>query len=109
MTFAEYQSKARETAVYPSIGHNYVYPVLGLVGEAGEVAEKVKKVIRDSGGVIDDSARQQIHSELGDVLWYVSTLCSELSLDLQSVAENNLEKLAKRKREGKLHGSGDFR
>lgn len=109
MTFTEYQTKARETAIYPNIGRNYVYPVLGLVGEAGEVAEKTKKVIRDSNGVISDLAREEIYAELGDVLWYVAALCSEMSFDLDSVAVSNLEKLMERKRQGKLHGSGDFR
>ncbi len=86
-----------------------IYPTLGLAGEAGEVAEKVKKVIRDKGGVFDNDARAAIAKELGDVLWYVAQIASELSLDLSNVAQGNLDKLADRAQRGQLQGNGDNR
>lgn len=109
MDFKEYQEKSRKTALYPDLGNNFVYPTLGLSGEAGEVAEKIKKVIRDKGGVIDDVTREEIKKELGDVLWYVSQLATELGLTLDGIAENNIEKLYSRMDRGVLHGSGDNR
>ena len=109
MKFADYQKKSRTTAMYPNRGKNFVYPVLGLAGEAGEVAEKVKKIIRDNNGVVTALAKEDIKKELGDVLWYVSQLASELKITLASVAEHNLEKLASRKKRGMIKGSGDNR
>ena len=82
LNFNTYQKKARETAQYPNLGSNNIYPTLGLVGEAGEVAEKVKKVIRDKNGIFDNESKLGIKKELGDVLWYVSNLCTELNLSL---------------------------
>ena len=79
MDFQDYQQKARETAIYPS-EHSILYPTLGLCGEAGEVAEKVKKVIRDKGGEFDEFDRMNIRKELGDVLWYMAQICSDLDL-----------------------------
>jgi len=107
--FSDYQKAARKTAVYPDLGSNFVYPSLGLAGETGEVCEKIKKVIRDKGGVIDDATRGEIKKELGDVLWYVANLSAELGLDMAEVAELNIRKLAERAAAGKLHGSGDNR
>lgn len=109
MNFNEYQQQARTTAVYPNIGDNYIYPALGLCGEAGEVAEKIKKIIRDNNGIITYEKNIEIQKELGDVLWYVSNLASELGVDLNRVAQSNLDKLFARKAENKLHGSGDNR
>ncbi|MGR3295834.1 MAG: nucleoside triphosphate pyrophosphohydrolase family protein [Candidatus Bathyanammoxibius sp.] len=109
MGFDEYQSKARLTAVYPDIDNNLTYPVLGLAGEAGEVANKVKKIYRDRGGVISESDRATLCSELGDVLWYVAAIASELQLPLGEVVSQNLEKLWKRQQAGTLHGAGDKR
>lgn len=109
MDFKEYQAKSRKTALYPNIGNNFVYPTLGLAGEAGEVAEKIKKVIRDKEGIIDDATREEIKKELGDVLWYLSQIASELNLSFDEVAEFNIEKLASRMERGKLHGNGDNR
>jgi NTP pyrophosphatase (non-canonical NTP hydrolase) len=109
LTFADYQARAGDTAQYPDIGHNPIYPTLGLAGEAGEVADKVKKVIRDNGGQFDAAAVAAIQKELGDVLWYVARLASELGLDLDQIAADNLAKLADRKARGKLRGSGDER
>ena len=109
MNFETYQINARKTAIYPSLGSNYVYPTLGLVGESGEVAEKVKKVIRDKKGVFDEETLIGLKKELGDVLWYLSNICSELKFSLEDVAEENLNKLKKRSSEGKIMGSGDNR
>ena len=109
MRFSEYQSRSRATAVYPDAGRNIVYPALGLCGEAGETAEKVKKAIRDDGGTLTQERREAIAAELGDVLWYVAQLATEAGLDLDELAEANLEKLASRQRRSVLHGSGDTR
>lgn len=109
MNFEEYQKESRRTAVYPSIGKNYIYPVIGLAGESGEVSEKIKKVIRDKNGVVDDETREAIKKELGDVLWYVSQLASELGLSLDDVAKTNIEKLLSRLERNVLAGSGDNR
>ena len=104
-----YQDSARKTAAYPDVGSNPIYPTLGLTGEAGEVADKVKKVIRDRGGVFDAEAREAIKLELGDVLWYVAQLASELGYDLNEVADANLQKLSSRAARGRIGGSGDQR
>lgn len=109
MDFKEYQKKSRKTAVYPEADNNFIYPTLGLAGESGEVAEKIKKVIRDKGGVIDEETKKEIEKELGDVLWYVSQIASELGLDLNNVAEKNIEKLYSRMDRGVLNGNGDNR
>ena len=109
MDFKEYQEKSRKTAVYPNIGDNFVYPTLGLSGEAGEVAEKIKKVIRDKGGVVDGETRELIKKELGDVLWYVSQIAAELGLSLDDIAEGNIKKLYDRLERGKITGNGDTR
>ena len=109
MDFKTYQKEARKTAQYPNLGSNNIYPLLGLVGEAGEVAEKVKKVIRDKNGLFDDEAKDAIKKELGDVLWYLSNLCTEFNFSLNDVALLNLEKLKLRASTGKISGSGDDR
>ncbi|MBM3205096.1 hypothetical protein FJZ48_03930 [Candidatus Uhrbacteria bacterium] len=109
MTFHEYQERAATTAIYPNIGNNFVYPVLGLVGEAGEVAEKVKKIIRDEQGVISEEKRAAIKKELGDVLWYIAQTSKEFGLSLEDIAEFNLAKLASRKEQNILKGDGDNR
>ena len=86
-----------------------IYPTLGLSGEAGEVADKVKKVIRDNDSHFTDELKHQIALELGDVLWYVSALASDLGYDLEDIAELNLTKLADRQKRDAIHGSGDNR
>ncbi len=108
-SFDEYQKQSRTTARYPDIGNNYVYPVLGLCGEAGEVSEKIKKLLRDKGGVIDDAFREAAKKELGDVLWYHAQLCSEFGFSMSDVAKGNLDKLFGRVERGTIHGSGDNR
>ena len=109
MDFKTYQKKARLTAQYANLGSNNIYQTLGLVGEAGEVAEKVKKVIRDKKGVFDDESKKAIKKELGDVLWYLSNLCNEFGFSFEEVALQNLEKLRLRASKGMISGSGDDR
>ncbi len=96
MNFEEYQTEARTTALYPKRLSNLEYPTLGLAGEAGEVANIVKKIQRDFGGEITDEIRGKLKDELGDVLWYISACADELGLTLGEIAEFNVGKLAKR-------------
>ena len=109
MDLNKYQTEALKTAVYPNMGSNFPYPALGLAGEAGEVADKLKKVIRDNDGILTDPVRDSVAKELGDVLWYVSVLAFELDYNLEEIAQNNLAKLASRQERGVLTGSGDNR
>lgn len=109
MDLNKYQTEALKTAVYPNKGFNFTYPALGLAGEAGEVADKLKKVIRDHDGILIDPVREAVAKEIGDVLWYVSVLAYELDYDLETIAQNNLTKLASRQERGVLTGSGDNR
>jgi NTP pyrophosphatase (non-canonical NTP hydrolase) len=102
MDLDEYQHLARLTAIYPNQGENYLYPVLGLLGEAGEVAGHIKLVVRDHDGKIDEPARHDLCRELGDVLWYLSQAAYELGLSLDDVAKQNLAKLQVRQRAGTL-------
>ncbi len=108
MELSEYQSISRRTAEYPREAW-LAYPALGLAGEAGEVAEHAKKAIRDDAGEITDERRSAMSKELGDVLWYVAQLASELELSLDDIAQTNLDKLLSRQRRGVLSGSGDDR
>ena len=109
MNFTEYQELAKSTAVYP-IGYKKVYPALGLCGEAGEVAEKIKKSIRDGLDFHEEKQfKEDLTKELGDVLWYVAALANDLDISLNDVAEGNIEKLASRKKRNKIGGSGDNR
>ena len=96
MNFEEYQDAASLTALYPNRLKNLEYPTLGLAGEAGEVANIVKKIQRDFGGEITDEIRAKLKDELGDVLWYISACADELNLTLTEIAEFNVEKLAER-------------
>lgn len=109
--FDAYQSGARATAVYPGQGEHIgiLYPALGLAGEAGEVAEKVKKLWRNDGLVLTEEKRDAIIAELGDVLWYVAAMCSELGSTMHEVAQRNLAKLADRQARGVLKSEGDQR
>ncbi len=96
LSFEEYQKQASVTALYPKRFANLEYPTLGLAGEAGEVANIVKKIQRDFGGEITDEVRAKLKDELGDVLWYISACSDELGLTLAEIAEFNVEKLAQR-------------
>jgi NTP pyrophosphatase (non-canonical NTP hydrolase) len=105
---SEYQHLSRRTAEYPRDAW-LAYPALGLAGEAGEVAEHAKKAIRDDDGQVSEERRAAMAKELGDVLWYVAQLASELKLDLDEIAQANLDKLLSRQQRGVLSGSGDDR
>ena len=109
MNFNDYQSKSRHTAKYPDIGHPVIYPTLGLVNEAGEVAGKIKKVFRDKDGEISAETRDVLKAELGDVLWYLAQIATELDLLLDEIAESNIAKLRDRLERGKIKGDGDNR
>ena len=109
MNFTDYQTKSRATAKYPVIGHGVIYPTLGLVNEAGEVAGKIKKIFRDKDGVIGEAEKEALKAELGDVLWYIAQVCSELNLSLDEIAEANIAKLLDRQARGKIQGDGDNR
>jgi len=109
MELNEYQKQALVSALYPNLGENPIYPTLGLVGEAGEVAEKVKKVLRDKGGDFDQLSKEELKKEMGDVLWYLSQLSFELGFNLDEVAKANLSKLSSRLKRNKISGEGDNR
>lgn len=112
MDFADYQQRAGETAIYPGHGNlqGLAYVTLGLTGEAGEVANKVKKLIRDHyGKTMTDEQRTMLSGELGDVLWYLAQACAELGVDLGEIAAMNLAKLESRALRGTLQGDGDQR
>ena len=112
MNLNEYQDLASRTAIYPDQGIAWgglIYCALKLNGEAGEVADKVGKSIRDDGGLISDKRRAALILELGDVLWYVANMARELGASLDEVANKNLAKLAARKEQGTLRGDGDDR
>ena len=109
MDLDEYQKQARATARYPVIGHPVIYPALGLTNEAGEVAGKIKKIFRDKNGIIDEGDILALQSELGDVLWYLAQVSTELGLSLDEIAAHNIIKLQDRLSRGKIHGDGDER
>jgi NTP pyrophosphatase (non-canonical NTP hydrolase) len=107
--FNDYQRESRKTWSLIHTDHAIVYPTLGLVNEAGEVAGKVKKIFRDKQGVIGDADREALKQELGDVLWYLAQVCTELDLTLEEVAEANLQKLFSRLERNAIGGDGDTR
>ncbi len=108
MSFTEYQREAVSTAVYPD-SMKISYPTMGLCGEAGEIANKVKKIFRDKDGRLDDITREKLRGELGDALWYLAVLSNDLGLNLGDVARSNISKLQGRKERGVLKGDGDNR
>lgn len=108
MEFNTYQNSALSTVVYPE-DMRVIYPALGLAGEAGEVANKIKKIYRDDGGVITPERRAQVSKELGGNLWYIAVLAADLGLSLDEIAQQNLLELAGRKEHGVIHGDGDNR
>lgn len=106
MEFAEYQNKAKETAIYPKqLDGGIYYAAIGLAGEVGELLNKIKKIARD-GAAVDKEA---ISGEMGDVLWYLSQMATELGISLDDIAGYNLKKLNDRKARGVISGSGDNR
>lgn len=106
LSLNEYQKMALETAEYPM---PIIYPTIGLAGEAGEVADKVKKVLRDNDEKFTEEKKQEIAMEIGDVLWFVATLARDLNYTLEEIAQMNYDKLHSRQLRGKIHGSGDNR
>ncbi len=108
MTLNDYQHLATSTAIYPE-SVRLIYPTLGLTGEAGEVAEKVKKMFRDDGGELSETRRYDLARELGDVLWYISALSRDIGMTLEQVAQMNIDKLGKRAAQSTLTGDGDNR
>lgn len=107
--FDEYQRLSRRTWNAVNTDHPIVYPTLGLVSEAGELAGKVKKIFRDKDGVISDADREALKHELGDVLWYLAQLATELGMSLDEVAQANIDKLASRLERNQIRGEGDYR
>lgn len=108
MDMNEYQRLARSTAKYPE-QYKLVYPALGLAGESGEVAEKVKKILRDANGEVTRERRAELLKEVGDVLWYVANVAYDLDADLETIAELNISKLSDRANRGTIQGDGDNR
>lgn len=114
----DYQKKAHETASYPfgAVGDadkccrtDWLYPVMGLAEEAGEVAGKFAKAIRDDNGFLSDERKEAVQKELGDVCWFVAEICTNMDWSLEDIMQMNLDKLASRKARGVIHGSGDNR
>ncbi len=108
MTLIEYQNIIEQTKVYPE-NIALLYCALGLCGEAGEVAEKIKKIYRDKEGIVSWEDKEAIKKEMGDCLWYITALSNELQITLEDIMETNYNKLIERRRTGTLHGSGDNR
>lgn len=108
MTLNEYQTAALSTAIYPNDG-TISYLALGITGEAGELADKVKKVMRDKGGVFTDEDKHAIALELGDALWYAANMAKVIGYDFAEIAQMNIDKIKGRVQRGTLHGSGDYR
>lgn len=114
MTFDEYQAAAKKTNLTPGdpgviLSVSFMDKLLGLVGESGEVAEKVKKILRDKNGQLSQADRQELIKELGDVLWYLALVADNLDVSFDEVAVRNIDKLAARRERGSLSGSGDNR
>ena len=113
MEFDEYQKKAAKYDLFEVSSDlkevGFIEKVLGLTGEAGETADKIKKILRDKDGTVSDKDRESVTKELGDVLWYVAAIARYLGVDLSEVAEGNINKLESRYQRNKLHGAGDER
>lgn len=108
-TFKKYQEESKKTARYPSIGHKVIYPVLGLNGEVGEVTEKIKKIFRNQDGEFSKEDKISIKKELGDILWYLAQIATELELSLEDVALENIIKINSRLARGVIESTGDDR
>ena len=113
MNFSEYQEKASKYDLFETTSDlkevAFTEKVLGLVGEAGETADKIKKILRDKNGVASREDKEAISKELGDILWYIVNIARYLGVDLSEVASLNIEKLESRYQRNKIHGEGDER
>ena len=113
MNFNEYQEKAAKYDLFEKNSDlkevGFIEKVLGLTGEAGETADKIKKIIRDKDGIVTDEDRDLVIKELGDTLWYIAAIARYLGVNLSEVASGNIEKLESRYQRNKLHGEGDKR
>jgi len=113
MKFNEYQERIKKYDFFEPTGSlkdiGFVEKVLGLSGEAGEAGDKIKKILRDKDGVASEEDRAAIAKELGDTLWYLATIARYLGVDLESIAQGNIDKLESRYQRNKLHGEGDER
>lgn len=108
MDFNQYQKEASKTRI-AKYDPPFVYSALGLAGESGEVAEKIKKILRDDDGIVSGEKKEEIKKELGDVLWYLSQLSADFGIEFSDIAVSNLEKIRSRKERGQTKGSGDNR
>lgn len=108
-SFNDYQRESRKTWSLIHTDHAITYPTLGLVNEAGEVVGKVKKIFRDKNGVISDDDRAALKQELGDVLWYLTQIATEIGVSMEEVASSNLTKLFDRLERNAIRGDGDTR
>jgi NTP pyrophosphatase (non-canonical NTP hydrolase) len=110
MTLDEYQKEALVTAVFTDDSFkDLAHWVFGITGEAGEIAEKIKKIIRDKDGILSAEDKQELIKEMGDVLWYLAVLAKHLDCDFDEVGKRNISKLRDRQKRNKIHGSGDNR
>lgn len=109
MNFNEYQQEAQKTSTTQDWKESLILSTLGLTGEAGEVTEKVKKIIRDKAYKVNSDDVEEIKKELGDVLWYISQLGVVLNVSLEEIAQTNLQKIQSRQARGKIKGEGDNR
>ena len=109
LDFYDYQMQSRKTWHEVDMSHPVVYPTIGLLNEAGELAGKIKKIFRDKDGLISRKDVEELKQELGDVLWYLTQICTELDLPLESVARENIDKLADRAQRNVINGDGDDR
>lgn len=111
--FNEYQNNANVTVAYPNVGANIIYPALGMAGEAGEVAEKVKKLWRNngimSGKNLNIEQKSQLVKEMGDVLWYIAALAKEIDVEMSEIARMNVDKVNDRLQRNAIKSEGDNR
>ena len=113
MDLDKYQKRAAKYDLFETTvdlkSPGFLEKILGLAGEAGEAADKVKKILRDKGGYASEEDRTELVKELGDVLWYVANVARYLDVDLSEIAKGNIDKLESRRKRNKLHGEGDNR
>ena len=113
MDLDKYQKRAAKYDLFETTvdlkSPGFLEKILGLAGEAGEAADKVKKILRDKGGFASEEDRTELIKELGDVLWYLANIARYLGIDLSEVAKGNIDKLESRRKRNKLHGEGDNR